>query len=142
MRKSDSQDHLPTRNRLLGGSTAAGDRIEGWLFDIDELGPQVTLWVYGDDGRLRRLTDEFHPPVYAHGARAKLKQLAADMTTLDLIAGPRWVRKREFWSGEEVEALQFDVSDSSHLPKLLLFSTKLDRPITFFYPHTATAQPY
>ena len=25
-------------------------RIEGWLFDIDELGPWVTLWVYDDDG--------------------------------------------------------------------------------------------
>ncbi len=142
MRKSDSQDHLPTRNRLLGGSTAAGDRIEGWLFDIDELGPQVTLWVYGDDGRLRRLTDEFHPPVYAHGARAKLKQLAADMTKLDLIAGLRWVRKREFWSGEEVEALQFDVSDSSHLPKLREIAAKLDREITFCNIDIPTPQHY
>ena len=43
--------------------------IEGWLFDIDELGPLVTLWVYDDGGRLLRLTDEFYPPVYAHGDR-------------------------------------------------------------------------
>jgi DNA polymerase II len=142
MRRSEPQYPSPIRNRLLGGPATAGDRIEGWLFDIDELGPWVTLWVYDDDGRLRRLTDEFHPPVYAHGDRAKLKQLAADMSKRDLIAGLRWVQKREFWSGDEIEVLQLNVSDSSHLSKLREIAAKLDRDITFYNLDIPTPQHY
>jgi len=81
---------------------------------------------------LHRLTDEFYPPVYAHGDRGKLKQLAADMIKRELIAGLRWTRKREFWSGGEIELLQLNISDSSHLPKLREIAAKLDRDITFY----------
>jgi DNA polymerase-2 len=112
--------------------TTTRDRIEGWLFDIDELGPWATLWVYDDDGRLHRLTDEFYPPVYASGERGKLKQLAADMNKRDLIAGLRWVRKREFWSGNEIEVIQLNISDSSHLPKLREIAANMDREISFY----------
>ncbi|HEV2665390.1 MAG TPA: DNA polymerase domain-containing protein, partial [Blastocatellia bacterium] len=101
-----------------------------------------TLWVYDDDGRLRRLTDEFYPPVYACGDRAKLKQLAADMSKRDLIAGVRWVQKREFWGGDEIEALQLNVSDSSHLPKLREIAGKLDRDVTFYNLDIPTPQYY
>jgi hypothetical protein len=142
MRRSEPQYPSPIRNQLPGGSATAGDRIEGWLFDIDELGPWVTLWVYDDDGRLRRLTDEFHPPVYAHGDRAKLKRLAADMSKCDLIAGLRWVQKREFWSGDEIEVLQLNMSDSSHLSKLREIAAKLDRDITFYNLDIPTPQHY
>jgi hypothetical protein len=31
-------------------------RLEGWLFDVDELGPQVALWVYTNECKLVRLT--------------------------------------------------------------------------------------
>ncbi|HKE03327.1 MAG TPA: DNA polymerase domain-containing protein [Blastocatellia bacterium] len=142
MRRSEPQYPPTIRNQHFGGSAAAGGRIEGWLFDIDELGPWVTLWVYDDDGRLRRLTDEFRPPVYAHGDRAKLKQLAADMSKRDLIAGLRWVQKREFWSGDEIEVLQLNVSDSSHLSKLREIAAKLDRDITFYNLDIPTPQHY
>ena len=123
-------------------STSIRNRIEGWLFDIDELGPSVTLWVYDDDGRLHRLTDEFYPPVYAHGDRAKLKLLAADLSKRGLIAGVRWVQKREFWSGDEIEVLQLNVSDSSHLLKLRQIAAALDREITFYNLDIPTPQHY
>src|SRR5262245_62896337 len=100
MRRSEPQYPSPIRNRLLGGAATAGDRIEGWLFDIDELGRWVTLWVYDDDGRLRRVTDEFHPPVGAHGDRAKLKQLAEDMSKRGLIAGIGGVQEHEGEGGD------------------------------------------
>jgi DNA polymerase II len=122
--------------------SAIRNRIEGWLFDIDELGPSVTLWVYDNDGRLHRLTDEFYPPIYAHGDRAKLKRLAADMSKRDLITGVSWVRKREFWSGDEIEALQLNVSDSSHLLKLREIAAKLDREIAFYNLDIPTPQYY
>ena len=112
--------------------SAISYRIEGWLFDVDELGPEVTLWVYGYDGRLHRLTEEFHPPVYAHGERAKLKRLAADLIKQDLIAGVQWARRREFWSGEEIEVLQLNVADASYLLKLREIAAKLDREISFY----------
>jgi DNA polymerase II len=142
MRRSDPQYTLPIRNQLLGRSATASHRIEGWLFDIDELGPWVTLWVYDGGGRLHRLTDEFYPPVYAHGDRGRLKQLAADMIKRELITGVRWVQKREFWSGDEIEVLQLNISDSSHLPKLGEIAAKLDREISFYNLDIPTPQHY
>ena len=53
-------------------------RIEGWLFDVDELGTGVALWVYETAGTLHRLTHEFPPPVYISGARDEIRRLSAD----------------------------------------------------------------
>jgi DNA polymerase II len=142
MRRSEPQNSLSIRNRPLGQLVTAGHRIEGWLFDIDELGPSVTLWVYDDDGRLHRLTDEFYPPVYARGDKAKLKRLAADLSKLGLIAGVRWVQKREFWSGDEIEVIQLNVSDSSYSLKLREIAAKLDREISFYNIDIPTPQHY
>jgi DNA polymerase-2 len=128
MSGSEPRNYLSARNPR----SAIPKPIHGWLFDIDEFGPHVTLWVYDDEGRLRRLTDEFHPPIYAHGDRARLIQLAADLGKRALITGVRWVQKREFWSGEEVEVLQLNVSDSSYLIKLREIAADLDREIAFY----------
>jgi DNA polymerase II len=138
MQRSEPQNSISIRNPRV----PIRNLIEGWLFDIDELGPWVTLWVYDDDGRLHRLTDEFYPPVYAHGDRGRLKQLAADMSKRDLIAGAQWVQKREFWSGDEIEVLQLNVSDSSHLSKLREIAAKLDRDISFYNLDIPTPQYY
>jgi DNA polymerase-2 len=119
-----------------------GKRLSGWLFDIDELGPCVTLWIYGDDGRLRRLTDEFHPPVYAGGDRAKLKSLAVDLGRRGLITGVRWAERREFWSGEEIEVIQLNVADSSHLFKLREIAAGMDREVAFYNLEIPTPQYY
>ncbi len=133
-------DSYLVRNQDLRRS--APTRIEGWLLDIDELGSSVTLWIYDNNARLRRLTSEFYPPVYALGERAKLKQLAVDLTKRNLIIGVRWVQKREFWSGEEVEALQVNVSDSSHLAKLREIASTIDREISFYNLDIPTPQYY
>ncbi len=118
------------------------NRLEGWLFDIDEMGPEVALWVYDDEGHLHRLTDEFHPPIYAQGDREKLKRLAADLYKQNLITGVWWTQRREFWSGEEIEVLQINVADSSHLFKLREIAAKLDREITFYNLDIPTPQHY
>jgi DNA polymerase-2 len=112
------------------------------LFDVDELGPAVTLWVYGYDGRLHRLTEAFHPPVYAHGERAKLKLLAADLIKQDLIAGAQWTERREFWSGEEIEVLRLNVADTSYMLKLREIAAKLDREINFYDLDIPASQHY
>lgn len=76
-------------------------RLEGWLFDIDELGPQVALWVYIDEGLLLKLTAEFRPPIYVQGERKKLKGLASQLERRGIISHVRWVEQREFWSSRQ-----------------------------------------
>ena len=59
-----------------------------------------------------------------------------------LIAGAQWVQKREFWSGDEIEVLQLNVSDSSHLSKLREIAAKLDRDVSFYNLDIPTPQYY
>lgn len=112
------------------------------MFDVDELGSVMTLWVYDGDGRLHRVTDELRQPIYASGDRTKLKQLATDLRRRDLIAGARWAEKIEFWSGKAIEALQLNVADSSSLLKLREIAAKLDREVTFYNLDIPAPQHY
>lgn len=112
------------------------------MFDVDELGSVMTLWVYDSDGRLHRVTDELRQPIYASGDRAKLKQIATDLRRRDLIAGARWAEKIEFWSGKAIEALQLNVADSSSLLKLREIAAKLDREVTFYNLDIPAPQHY
>ncbi len=112
------------------------------MFEIDELGPAVALWIYDDGGRLHRLTDEFHPPIYAHGDRAILKQLAIDLHRRNLITGVRWTEKIEFWSGRAIEALQLNIADSSNTLTLREIAAKLDREITVYNLDIPAPQHY
>jgi DNA polymerase elongation subunit (family B) len=107
-------------------------RIEGWLFDVDEFGSSVALWVYDTGGKLHRLTHDFSPPVYAGGAKEELKRLAADLHRRGFITGGRWVERREFWSGQGIGVLQLNVSDSSQLPRLREIAGALDQKLTFY----------
>ncbi len=120
----------------------ANRRLEGWLFDLDELGSQVALWVYTDDGNLVRLTDEFHPPVYVQGERARLRQLAGELNRRGIVLNVRWTERREFWSGNLIEVLELQIADSSLLPKLRSLAASLDQEITFYNCDIPTAQYY
>lgn len=122
--------------------SAIHHRITGWLFDIDELGAAVTLWVYDDNGRLHRLTDEFRAPVYAHGEKNRLKRLATDWAKRDWITGVWWTTRREFWSGEEIEVLQLNVADSSYSVKMREAAAQLDREISFYDLEIPASQHY
>src|SRR3954465_5622363 len=97
-------------------------RLEGWLFDVNELGPQVALWVYTTENRLVRLTDEFRPTAYARGQRTKLKALSYEMQRRGIICGVRWAERVEYWSGMTVSVLELHVADSSLLPNLREFA--------------------
>src|SRR5262245_33235340 len=81
------------------------NKIEGWLFDVDELGSGVALWIYDAGGKLHRLTHEFSPPIYVSGARDDLKRLSSDLWRRGLVTGGRWEKRREFWTGEEIEEI-------------------------------------
>jgi len=117
-------------------------RLSGWLFDVDELGPVVTLWVYDDGGRLHRLTDEFRAPIYASGEKDRLKQLATDWGRRDWITGVWWTTRREFWSGRAIEVLQLNVADSSYSVKMREAAAQLDREISFYDLEIPASQHY
>ncbi|HSE98408.1 MAG TPA: DNA polymerase domain-containing protein [Blastocatellia bacterium] len=117
-------------------------RLEGWLFDIDELGPEVALWVYTNEGYPVRLTEQFRQPVYVEGERARLRRLAYELDRRGIVSGVRWVERREFWSGKTIEVLELAVSDSSLMPKLRRFAASRDREFTFYNCDIPAAQYY
>ena len=120
----------------------ANRRLEGWLFDVDELGSQVALWVYTNDRRLVRLAEEFRPPVYVQGEDGRLKALACELKRRGIISHVRWVERREFWGGEIVQALELHIADSSLMPKLRAFAASRDREFTFYNCDIPAAQYY
>ena len=120
----------------------ANRRLEGWLFDVDELGPQVALWVYTGDGRLVRLAEEFRPPVYVRGERAGLKTLAWQLERQGIISHVRWAERREFWTGDVITVLELHVADSSLMPRLRALAASRDREFTFYNADIPAAQYY
>ena len=118
------------------------NKIEGWLFDVDELGSGVALWIYDAGGKLHRLTHEFSPPIYVSGARDNLKRLSSDLWRRGLVTGGRWEKRREFWAGEEIEVLRLNVSDSSNLSSLREIAGVFDQTLSFYNLDIPTAQYY
>jgi DNA polymerase II len=118
------------------------NKIEGWLFDVDELGPRLALWVYDAGGKLHRLTHEFSPPIYVSGARDELKRLSSDLWRRGFVSGGRWEKRREFWTGEEIEVLRLNVSDSSKLSSLREIAGVFDQTLSFYNLDIPTAQYY
>ena len=117
-------------------------RLEGWLFDVDELGPRVALWVYTNENRLVRLSHEFQPPVYVQGESAKLKALSYELERRGIIRGVRWAERTEFWGGVTITVLELHVADASLLPKLRELAWSRDREFTFYNCDIPAAQHY
>ncbi|HYE74581.1 MAG TPA: DNA polymerase domain-containing protein, partial [Blastocatellia bacterium] len=116
--------------------------IEGWLFDVDELGESIALWVYLSSGELLRLQDGFRYPCYVTGEREKLKQLSSTLSSRKLISSVRWQMRREFWSGTELETLELHVTDSSVLPRLRQACGAIEHEFGFYNLDLSAAQYY
>ena len=117
-------------------------QITGWLFDIDELGPEIALWIYTDGGCLTRLTEKFDLPVYARGEPARLKALAVTLQSQGLISSIRSAEKTEFWTGDTVEVLELVVPDSSVMAKFRREAAAHDRDLLFYNCDIPAAQYY
>jgi DNA polymerase-2 len=117
-------------------------RIEGWLFDVDELGPEVALWVHTAEGHMVRLTETFHPLVYVAGERNQLRSLACEMDRRGIVSNVRWVERREFWTGSLIEVLELHIADSSLMPRLRRLAASRDRDLTFYNCDIPAAQHY
>lgn len=116
-------------------------QLNGWLFDVDELGSEVVLWVYSASGRLYRLTHEFFPSVYVEGDRQRLGMLAWEVQKRGFIDRLKWTKRRDFWTGKEKSVLELQISDSGLLPRLRKLAAAR-RELTFYNIDIPTSQYY
>ncbi len=117
-------------------------QIKGRLFDLYPLESSMILWIKGEDGRLRRFEGPFRPRFYAQGKKSDLLDLFHSLQRGQQAAGYQWTRKKEFWSGDEVEVIEVEVVDSDHyaqLPRILL---PWEEKITFYNCDIPLPQTY
>jgi DNA polymerase-2 len=112
------------RQGRWGGIWQLGNSMEihGRLFDLYPLESSMILWIKGEDGRLRRFEDPFRPRFYAQGKKSDLLDLFHSLQRGQWAAGYQWTRKKDLWSGDEVEVMEIEVVDSehyAHLPRIL-----------------------
>ena len=106
--------------------------IQGYLFDVDECGSEIVLWVYADNGRLLRLTKEFQTPVYLSGERESALWLGWQLERRGLVARCRPTRKTEFWSGRQIDVVELYVSGSLSLQRIKQLAPSLAQEVTFY----------
>jgi DNA polymerase-2 len=116
--------------------------IHGRLFDLYPLESSMILWIKGEDGRLRRFEDPFRPRFYAQGKKSNLLDLFHSLQKERRAAGYQWNRKREFWSGDEVEVMEIEVVDSEHYAKLPRILPRWEEKMTFYNCDIPLPQTY
>jgi DNA polymerase elongation subunit (family B) len=116
--------------------------IHGWLFDLYPLEASMILWIKGEDGRLRRFEDPFRPRFYAQGEKNDLLDLFRSLQEGRRAAGCQWTRKKELWSGDEVEVMEIGVVDSEHYAQLPRILPQWEEGITFYNCDIPLPQTY
>ena len=116
--------------------------IRGWLFDLYPLESSMILWIKSEDGRFRRLEDPFRPRFYAQGKKSDLFNLFHSLQKARWAAGYQWTRKKELWSGDEVEVMEIEVLDSEHYAQLSRILPQWEERITFYNCDIPLPQTY
>ena len=106
--------------------------MKGWLFDLYPIESSMILWVKSDDGLLRRFEDPFRPRFYARGKRGDLLALLDVLQKNRWATGHRWTQKKEFWSGETVDAMEIEIGDSGHYARLPGILGPWEEKVTFY----------
>ncbi|MCJ7705643.1 MAG: hypothetical protein MUO28_08925, partial [Desulfobacterales bacterium] len=117
-------------------------QTRGWLFDLYPLNSSMILWIKGEDGLLHRFEDPFRPRFYAQGSREDLLALFRSLQRERLATGYQWTKKREFWSGHEVEVMEIEMADPEHYAQLLRFLPSWEERITFYNCDIPSPQAY
>src|SRR4030043_1432281 len=116
--------------------------IHGWLFDLYPLESSMILWIKEEDGRLRRFEDPFRPRVYAQGKKSDLFNLFPSLQKGQQAAGYQWTRKKDLWSGDEVEVMEIEILDSEHYARLPRILPQWEERITFYNCDIPSPQAY
>jgi DNA polymerase II len=117
-------------------------QIHGRLFDLYPLESSMILWIKEEDGRLRRFEDPFRPRFYAQGRKSDLLDLFHTLQKERRATGYQWDRKKEFWSGDEVEVMEIEVVDSEHYAQLPRILPPWEEKITFYNCDIPLPQTY
>jgi DNA polymerase-2 len=116
--------------------------IQGWLFDLYPLDSSMILWIKGEDGLIHRFEDPFRPRFYAQGNRGDILALFDSLQKGRQATGYQWTKKREFWSGDEVEVMEIEVADPEHYAQLLRLLPSWEERITFYNCDIPSPQAY
>ena len=116
--------------------------IRGWLFDLYPLESSMILWIKGEDSSLRRFEDPFRPRFYARGKKGDLLALFHSFQKEGRATGYQWTRKKEFWSGDEVEVMEVEMGDPEHYAQLSKILPRWEERITFYNCDIPSPQAY
>ena len=116
--------------------------IRGWLFDLYPRQSSMILWIKSGDGMLRRLEDPFRPRFYTQGKRKDLLALFHSLQKGRWATGYRWTSKKEFWSGDEVEVMEIEVTDAERYGQLPRMLPQWEGYITFYNCDIPSPQIY
>ncbi len=117
-------------------------QAQGWLLDVYPLHDRMVLWVRTLEGRLFRLEDHFRIPIYASGKKRILEKLAEAAVQKGFACASSWQKRKELWSGEEIEVLALEISDYDRLPRLLRKLPFLEDAVSFYNCDIPLAQYY
>jgi DNA polymerase-2 len=116
--------------------------IRGWLFDLYPLESSMILWIKDEHGLLHRFEDPFRLRFYARGKRKDLLALFHSLQKGRWVTGYRWTIKKEFWSGDEVEVMEIEVTDPEHYARLPTLLGQWEENITFYNCDIPSPQIY
>jgi DNA polymerase elongation subunit (family B) len=117
-------------------------QLRGRLFDLYPLESSMILWIKGEERRLRRFEDPFRPRFYARGKESDLLDLFRFLQKGRRVAGYQWNRKKDLWSGDEVEVMEIEVVDSEHYAQLPRILPQWEEKMTFYNCDIPLSQSY
>jgi DNA polymerase-2 len=116
--------------------------IRGRLFDLYPLESSMILWIRKEDGTLHRFEDPFRPRFYVQGKKSDLFDLFHSLQKRRWTAGYQWTRKRDLWSGDEVEVMEIEVVNSEYYVQLLRILPQWEEKMTFYNCDIPLPQTY
>jgi DNA polymerase-2 len=117
-------------------------QIRGWLFDLYPLQSSMILWIKDEKGSLHRFVDPFRPRFYMQGKKSDLLALFHSLQKGQWTTGYGWTRKKEFWSGDEVEVMEIEVTDAERYGQLYQILPRWEEIIVFYNCDIPSPQVY
>jgi DNA polymerase-2 len=116
--------------------------LHGWLFDLYPLESSMILWIKDEDGFLHRFEEPFRPRFYAQGRERELLALFHSLQREHRVTGYQWTKKREFWSGDEVDVMEIELGDAEHYAQLSRILPRWEERIIFYNCDISLPQVY
>jgi DNA polymerase-2 len=102
----------------------------------------MILWIKEEDGCIRRFEEPFRPRFYAQGKRKDLFAFLHSFQKACRMTGWQWTRRREFWSGSEVEVMEIELGDPSGYIQLPRILSPWEERVTFYNCDVPLPQAY